>query len=162
MMVGVSAGQRTQGWGTNGPTTTKSENSNNPWDASSWSLAPNLRISARNGIRPCSGDSHSGVALFLFDGRCSSVFCLGTGGEVGATKHHLPIKRGYPCKNSGSCALTKVKSPTFVSPFRFERKEPSVMTLSGSSAFASFVLPYYSTCKFVNAQTRSCSTPSPI
>ncbi len=46
MMVGVSAGQRTQGWGTNGPTTTKSENSNNPWDASSWSLAPNSPASS--------------------------------------------------------------------------------------------------------------------
>lgn len=36
MMLATSASQ-TRGWGTNGPTTTKSENSNNPWDASSWS-----------------------------------------------------------------------------------------------------------------------------
>lgn len=47
MMVGLSAGQQTQGWGTNG-STTKSENSNNPWDASSWSMAPNSSASSSN------------------------------------------------------------------------------------------------------------------
>lgn len=46
MMVGLSAGQQTQGWGTNGSTTTKSENSDNPWDASSWSVAPNSSASS--------------------------------------------------------------------------------------------------------------------
>lgn len=35
MMLATSDSQ-TRGWGTNG-STTKSENSNNPWDASSWS-----------------------------------------------------------------------------------------------------------------------------
>lgn len=44
MMVGLSD-QKTQGWGTKGPTT-KSENSNNPWDASSWSLAPSSPASS--------------------------------------------------------------------------------------------------------------------
>lgn len=47
MMLATSA-VSTKGWGTNEPTTTKSENSNNPWDASSWSLAPNSSASSSN------------------------------------------------------------------------------------------------------------------
>lgn len=46
MMTTVSLGrdQQCNGFGTN--LSTKSENSNNPWDASSWSLAPNSSASS--------------------------------------------------------------------------------------------------------------------
>lgn len=46
VMTLATSCQLTQGWGTNGSTTTKSENSNNPWDASSWSMAPNSSASS--------------------------------------------------------------------------------------------------------------------
>lgn len=48
VMTLATSSQQTQGWGTNGSTTTKSENSNNPWDASSWSMAPNSSASSSN------------------------------------------------------------------------------------------------------------------
>lgn len=46
MMNSVSLGnnQQCDGFGTN--LSTKSENSNNPWDASSWSMAPNSSASS--------------------------------------------------------------------------------------------------------------------
>lgn len=46
MMTTVSLGrdQQCNGFGTN--LSTKSENSNNPWDASSWSMAPNSSASS--------------------------------------------------------------------------------------------------------------------
>ncbi len=46
MMTTVSLGrdQQCDGFGTN--LSTKSENSNNPWDASSWSMAPNSSASS--------------------------------------------------------------------------------------------------------------------
>ena len=37
VMMLATSGVSSKGFGTNGSTTTKSENSNNPWDASSWS-----------------------------------------------------------------------------------------------------------------------------
>lgn len=46
VMTLATSCQQTRGWGTNGSTTTKSENSNNPWDASSWSMAPNSSASS--------------------------------------------------------------------------------------------------------------------
>lgn len=48
VMTLATSCQQTQGWGTNGSTTTKSENSNNPWDASSWSMAPISSASSSN------------------------------------------------------------------------------------------------------------------
>lgn len=45
VMVLATSDRQTQGWGTN-RSTTKSESSNNPWDASSWSLAPNSPASS--------------------------------------------------------------------------------------------------------------------
>ena len=42
--VSLARDQQTRGFGTN--LSTKSENSNNPWDASSWSLAPSSPASS--------------------------------------------------------------------------------------------------------------------
>lgn len=46
VMMLATSGVSSKGFGTNGSTTTKSENSNNPWDASSWSMAPNSSASS--------------------------------------------------------------------------------------------------------------------